>query len=1212
MKKNYFSSNWLIQMSFFVAISLISSNSSMAYHGTTENLFSLPYVSSQENPLEIKVSINVKNVTLSQFINELQKKVGNRAYLNLSLDDINDTKADITVNYSSAPIGQILDDVLLKRKLTYTRKGNVLAIIKVADKEIPSVKILVVDEENATPMSGATILVTGVNQGAISDKTGVGILKNIKEGSAVEISMVGYKTQTIYIKSGVATITVKMKTEMVDISEVVVTGYQVIDKRLSTSSVVSIMAEDVLEPVGMTIDNMLQGKIAGMSVMNQSSTVGAAPKIRIRGSSSILGNREPVWVVDGIILDDPVPLDPTMLNSLDQVNLVGNAISSLNPEDIERIDILKDASATAIYGVKAANGVIVITTKRGKKGPASIRYSTAMNVIERPKSSQMYLMNSKERIEVSEEMHNRGLEYYGFSPKGLGYEGALQELWDGQIASDQFYSKVQKLKNTNTDWYKELFRNSFSHAHTISVSGATDVVNYYFSLGYSSQTGTPIHESGDRLNFMANVDVKVSKRINMRLGLNSSTSEDKRPHYSVDLNEYAYNTSRAINLYNEDGSLLFYDQQEAYPGTPNLIYNIKNELNNTGQKQNQQGYNANLNANFNIAKGLDLNAILAYSTMSTRDESYITEQSYYASELRETVYGYKFPNPNVNTSSDYKNYAENRNSLPVGGILESDDYRNATYNGRVSLSFNRTFAEMHSVSVTGGAEIRSSTYNGVEEEVWGYLPERGKQIAKIDYGTWTNFRKEQLDRKPKFLDTKSNTMSYYGTAAYAYDSRYIVSANIRGDASNKLGMDKTARFLPIWSFSGRWNIDREKFFESVTWISALAVRASYGIQGNVTDAHNPNLLISLGTIDNLSDEYISTVATLPNKGLLWEKTNSFNVGLDFSFLNGAIRGTFEYYNKQGRDQLISTEVAPANGSKSVTLNAGDITNRGWELSLSTTPIDTKNFTWNLNFNTSQNKNKITNQGNVAYGRTDYIAGSIMRNGMAVNSFYSYQFDKLDNTGFPTFLGTAERDKDGNLITEKERAFAQVFKYSGKREADFTGGINTSFRYKFISFNALFSLSLGAKMRLNKLFPNDNFRLPYPQTNMQVEFVDRWRKPGDELITNIPALTDRVASVVPDGAMRYAYDNYWSMYDNSDLRVVSANFLRCRTMSLSVVIPSSLTRSFYCRNASLSFGVSNPFVIKSKALNGRDPEATELGYGALPPLRTYSMSLSLSF
>lgn len=1193
------------------AVAILTCNLSVAgtvYASTSGSWMQL--LQQQSNsPLKIQVSLDVKNLTLTQFIKELQKKVGTNAYFNMPIDGLTNNNADITIK-ETASLEKILNDVLTKRKLTYAIDGKVFMITKVDAKVFPQVTFNVIDAGTNEPVIGATVIVNNTSIGAICDDKGRAILRNIKEGAEIEISMVGYKSTKVNVKTN-NIITIKLVQETLQVADVVVTGYQVMDKRMSTSSIVSLKGEDVIESVGMSIDQMLQGKVAGMSVMSQSSTVGAAPKIRIRGSSSIVGSREPVWVVDGIVLEDPVKLDPTLLNSPDYVNLVGNAISSLNPEDIDRIDVLKDASATAIYGVKAANGVIVITTKRGKQGPPSVRYSLAMNVIERPRASQMFMMNSADRIDVSQELHERGLEYQGFTPRSVGYEGALQDLWDGKINDSQFNLRVKSLKESNNDWYKELFRNSFSHSHSLSVSGANEKVNYYISVGYSDQMGSPKTEKGDRLNFMSNVDIKFSERLTARLGLSASSSSDERPHSAISLNKYAYYTSPTIPARNADGSLFFYDAKDAYPKTPNLPYNILNELDESSNTTKQLGYNANLNLSYKITSWLNLNAIVAYGGTTSKSEEYFTEKTFQASEIRKTAYGFKFANTSKD-NPDYVNYVDNINSLPFGGVLNADDYINNMYNGRASLSFNKIFASKHSVSADVGGEIRSTNYSGVTSETYGYMPDRGKSTVTVDHTLYKQYTKDEMGRHPKYTDTRDNTMSYYATASYGYDMKYILSVNVRGDASNKLGMDKTARFLPIWSIAGRWNIEQESFMKSAEWVNGLAIRSSYGLQGNVTDAHNPNMLIKFGTLDSKSEEYETVLSSLPNRGLLWEKTESFNLGLDFSLLNSRIRGTFEYYSKLGKNQLISALVAPSNGGSIVTVNAGDISNKGWEFTLATTLVKTRDFGWDLSFNTSKNRNRITGANEIPYSYMDYTSGTIIRNGSAVNSFYNYMFSGLDNTGWPTFKGTEERDENGNVWGSKEIAFARVFAYGGKREADLTGGINTSLSYKWISLSAQFSLSLGAKTRLNNLFDKGNFKLPYPHENMQSEFVNRWRKPGDEAYTNIPALTDRVGSLVPDGPMKEAYKSVWQMYDNSDLRTVSANFLRCRSLSVLISIPSSWTNKFYCKAASFSLGVNNPFVIKSKSLNGRDPEQIDLANGVLPPLRTYSMSLSLSF
>lgn len=399
-------------------------------------------------------------------------------------------------------------------------------------------------------------------------------------------------------------------------------------------------------------------------------------------------------------------------------------------------------------------------------------------------------------------------------------------------------------------------------------------------------------------------------------------------------------------------------------------------------------------------------------------------------------------------------------------------------------------------------------------------------------------------------------------------------------------------------------------------ITSLGIRSSYGIQANVTDAHNPNMIIGLGAIDTKSEEYKASLVSLPNHGLRWEKTYSFNIGVDFDLFKGKLSGVFDYYMKKSTDQLLSVEVTSTNGGKIVTINGGDLKNQGWDFSLSATPIKTKNVTWGLTFNTSKVYNEVQNATERIPTYSDYLSGSIVKNGYALNSFYSYRFGGLNDKGYPVFLGVSDHDEEGNLtVTTREQAFASALKYSGKREADLTGGLTTYFKVKNLSVNFMFALSLGAKVRLNDLYEGDNFKLPYPHQNMGTEFLDRWQNPGDE--TDIPVLTDEYLSFYNqcDNKTKIMDDvasNYWQMYNNSDLRVVSANFLRCRSISMSYSIPNNIVKKMYLKSMSFSLSVSNPFVIKAKGLKGRDPEQVTLGSGTIPPQQTYSFMLNVTF
>ena len=583
---------------------------------------------------EGKININVKDASVKEVL-EVLKKYNYRLVYSTAVIDA--CKKKITLDMKKVTPSQVLDEIFKETNLVYKIEGNLITI-KEVKKDESLVAQGVVKDENGEPIPGVSVLIKGTVTGTATDNKGNFQLK-VAKNSALIFSFLGMETKTVFVETETP-MQVVMKEMNNEMDEVVVTGFQVLKKRESTSSIVSLKAEDIIEPVGTSIDQMLQGKVPGMSVMQMTSTVGAAPKIRIRGSSTIIGNREPVWVLDGVVLEDPVKLDATELNSMDRVNLIGNAISGLNPEDIERIDVLKDASATALYGTKAANGVIVITTKRGKLGDPSIRYSTSMSFIERPSYDELFMMNSKDRIEVSEEMHRRGLEFTGFTPKNVGYEGALLRLWGNEISLDQFYKEVKKMKETNTDWFDLLFRNSFSHSHTLSVSGANDRTDYYFSVGYSNQRGAPLQEQGERYSFMSNLGFKVSPKFRVNVSLSASISRTDRP--TEDLFQYAYTTSRAIPAFNEDGSYAFYDKSvlQASPIQVPLTYNVFNELDYSGSYNKTRSINTNITLDYKLSSLLSVGAVLSYNTGENESVSYWDERTYKVSTYRGVPYGY--------------------------------------------------------------------------------------------------------------------------------------------------------------------------------------------------------------------------------------------------------------------------------------------------------------------------------------------------------------------------------------------------------------------------------------------------------------------------------------------------------------------------------------------------------------------------------------------
>lgn len=1150
------------------------------------------------------VTVKVRDAGVREVLELLRKQDYRLVYTSA---EINACDKKITLDLQHVPVEEVLRETFSNTSFAFRVEKNLITVWLAAAEDYVTAQGVVRDKKGE-PLPGVTVLVKGTRTGTSTNAKGEYSIR-VKKNTALVFTCIGMENQEVTVKSE-ERVEVMMKASSTEMKEVVITGYgPPVDRNKLTSSVFSVKVEDVIEPVGSHLDQMLQGKIPGMAVLQQTSTVGAAPKIRIRGSSSISGNREPVWVLDGVIMENPVKLDAAELNSMDRVNLIGNAISGLNPEDIERIDILKDASATAIYGVKAANGVIVITTKRGKPGPPAVNYSTSMSVVGRPDVKDMHLMNSAERIEVSEEMHRRGLQYVGYTPSGMGYEGALQDLWDNKIGMEEFDRRVKALKEMNVDWFKYLYRNAFSQNHTLSVSGAGEKISYYFSAGYSNQQGAVLNEKGERYSFMSNLDLHASSKFHAMASFGGSISSNERPHSSIDILQTAYYTSPAVPAYHADGSYAFFDKSPGYHGTPNLYYNIFHELQTTGQSDETRSINTNLTLDYSLVEWLKLSGIFSYNTAVNTREEYADEDSYYVSSLRKTVYGYRFNTAQY--AQAYRDWKEHEAKLPFGGVLDQNDTRNNAYTARVSLAFDKSLGD-HNLSAFCGIDVHSSSYSGKSQTVYGYMRGRGKNVTWIDPKEYDAYRKATENLVPRFTDSRDNTLSYYGSVGYIYKGKYILNANVRGDASNKLGQDKDARFLPIWSVSGRWNLTDEAFMMPLEKVlSSFSVRSSFGLQGNVTDAHNPNMIIGLGAFDSRAEEYKAGLVALPNPGLKWEKTASFNIGCDFSFFYGALSGSFEYYTKKGKDQLLSVTLSAVNGATSATINGGDVHNSGWELSLSAVPIKTKHVTWSLNFNTSKNRNEVKNAGDRIYDYTAYLSGNLVQNGYALNSFYSYRFGGLDGRGLPVFLGTDYKDEDGNiLIHNRDEAIASALVYSGRREPLVSGGLSSHLRLYQFSFNFLFSVQWGNKIRLNELY-GPNFRLPYPQQNMQDEFVNRWRAPGDEQYTDIPVLTDEPSRVYPGGELDKICTDRWEMYDNSDLRVVSGNFIRCRSIAVSYHLPDRILSRTCLKNLTLGLGVSNPFVIRSKALKGRDPEQVTMGSHTIPPQQTWGFNLSVT-
>ncbi|MCT4644699.1 MAG: SusC/RagA family TonB-linked outer membrane protein [Carboxylicivirga sp.] len=1136
------------------------------------------------------------NATLVEVFEDLKEQSGFGI-----LYKLHELEADVRVNLDkeNATVQEVLNEVLRNTDMHFKLQDDVIVIYKektafIQKKDDKLIKGKILDE-NGDPLPGANIIVQETGSGTITDTKGEFVLNVKTLPVTLNVTFIGFETKKIKLENN-EYLKLKLISALNDLMEVVVTGYGEIEKRKLSSSVSTIKGEDVIELGTSNVDQMLEGKIAGLVSMENTGTPGAAPKIRIRGNSSITGNREPLWVVDGIILDDPVEISAAELNSADHVNLIGNAISSLNPEDIERIDVLKDASATAIYGTKAANGVIVVTTKKGKGGGMNVRYTNRFSIKTRPNYDQLNLMNSADRIAVSHEIYERGLEYLTL-PAPTSYEGALYDWQNHNITFEQFQAQVTKFQKQNTDWFDLLFENSLSQKHNVSFSGSSGKVNYYTSLSYQDDQGTVIGEEYKKYNAFTKLNFRFNEKLNLQLTMRVADSNRDYLHSSIDAYKYAYNTSRALAPYDENGDLLFYNRSRGNKSTY-LQYNVLNEIAHSGREIENRSWNLSSFLKYQIYDWLSFENTMGYNVSNTTEEAYVDNQTYYISKLRKC---------NLADFDVFDQELAKESVMPFGGILKRNTTSNSSYTFRNAIRLKKRFKK-NELNVNLGNEIRSNSYNGYNFTRGGYYPNRGLTFAQIDqtrYPKYTSWVKYHPDNA---IDNVQNYLSYYATFIYAYDNRYSVNFNYRTDGSNAFGQAESNKFLPVYSTSFRWNGHNESFLENVNWLSQLSLRGSYGIQGNVHPSMTPNLIVKQQPIDPVSTEFGSSIVRLPNPKLRWEKTKTYNIGLDLGLFKNKFTLTAEYYHKKGEDQIISKRVSKISGVNSIAINAGDIVNKGYELAINATLLQKKDFLLSTNIIGFKNTNEVLTSNNEdTYTYHDYVSGNAYLPGNPVDGFYSYRFGGLDKRGLPTFEGIDPEDG-----ATKEERFEKMFVYSGQRTPDVSGSFSLFAKYKRFRINCLFAYSLGAKVRLNNLYSNSGQRLAQPYQNMTADFVNRWRREGDEQHTIIPTLSSEPMSINFSGYDEFIGDSFWQMYNQADMRVVSADYLKLNNVSISYDLGRGVCEKLKVKHITLKAEGRSLHTWASKELNGQDPDHASFGFNTVPTTPTYSFGVDIKF
>lgn len=1094
----------------------------------------------------------------------------------------------------------------------------VLSLISLSAISQITVKGIVISADDNEPIIGATISVKNDKSIATAtDFDGKFTLKVPSKKSIIVVSYIGMKQTEVTPTDG--EMKIAMESNSQQLGEVVVTGMQKMDKRLFTGATTQIDASKAKIDGMADISRSLEGRVAGVSVQNVSGTFGTAPKIRVRGATSIYGNSKPLWVVDGVVMEDAVEISADALSSGDAVTLISSAIAGLNADDIESFQILKDGSATSIYGARAMAGVIVVTTKKGQSGKTSINYTGELTMRLKPSYRDFNICNSQEQMGIYKEMEAKGwLEFASIAKaSSSGVYGKMYQLIDSYENGGYGLPNTEMAKSAhlrgaeyrNTDWFDNLFRNTIMQNHSVSLSGGTDKGRFYTSLSAMLDPGWTRSSSVQRYTFNANGSYDISRTLRVTLLTSDSYRKQRAPgtlsqdidvvsgevKRGFDINPYSFalNSSRTLEQYTK--------YTRNYTG-----FNIFDELDNNYMDIGVTDMKFQMELNWKPVDGLELNVLGAYRYQRSVQEHHVKDHSNQANAYRAGI------DPEDATIRDLNPYLytnpENENALPEtvlpkGGIYYNDTYSVSQYDLRATAQYNKTFSNTHIMNVFAGIEVNSTDRNKTNFQGWGFCYDNGN-MPFVDY----NLFKQQVEENSSYygyVPTYRRNFATFGTATYSYRGKYILNGTIRYEGTNKLGRSRSARWLPTWNVSGAWNMHEESWFENPV-LSHATLKASYSLTAESGPDYVSNAIAvinpykpwrPLASVQEIGLE----LKDLANDELTYEKKHEFNVGVDLGFINNRINLSGDYYIRNNYDLIGEIYTEGCGGQTMKYANVASMKSHGVEFMLTTRNIQTKDFTWTTDLTFSYSKNEITD----LEGRSNVIqlvSGSgYAKKGYPVRSLFSIPFVGLNNEGLPQFIN----EKGEVTITDinfQEFDKTGYLKYEGPSDPPISGGFGNTLNWKGFHFNLFLTYSFGNKVRLNPIFSNEYDDM----MAMPKEFKNRWTMPGDENFTNIPVIASKRQDKNNDHL-----DIAYNAYNYSTERIADGGFIRLKEISVSYDLPQSFLKSLRISTASVKLQATNLFLLYSDSkLNGQDPEFFNSGGVATPSPKQFTFTLRL--
>ncbi len=1143
-----------------------------------------------------RITISEKNAPLVKIFSEIKKQAGvSFAYLESTIAEAK----RVSVNIKNGTIEQVLDSCLKNQNLSYVIIDRTVVVRPATEQmkveqplPLQNIKGRVVNEKNE-PVPGVTVTVKGTKIATSTNERGEFELSNIQDNATLVFTGTNIETTETNVKGrSFISLTAQTKVSQNEDIKIIKTGFQDIEKSKLIGDIGVVSGDELREmPSVGSFEKSLSGRVAGLYIRSNSGRPGESGTVQIRGINTLTGNREPLWILDGM------PLQTGEVST--NVNeLLTRGLGNIPPEDIESITILKDATASAIYGSRAANGVIVVTTKQGHSGKDYLSYSGRYSVSEVP-NNKFNFMNTSEKINFERSLFSDFKDGYGGRVVGI-----LNSVEKGNITESEGENQIDQLSKINTDWMKVIMRNAATQSHVLSLSGGTNKTQYYGSLNYSKSDGVLRTNKYENAGFNMKLSNYIRKNLLIRLNLYSTLKRNKEGQSVVDPFTYASFANPYERPYNDDGSyapdltyvLTSADVTDAYSGYDH--FNILNELNNNTKTDIYGNIRGQLGVEYKFLKYFRYTGtgVFNYATGNSSDES---APGTYRSKMNNWM---KFVFPGIYTSGIPDAYNN--------GFLKESSARAKDFTVRNTLEFNKSFNK-NFVQALVAEEFGGNTNYQFYNLNPVYYPDSRVAGYPEMYSYFSSTRLN-LSALGSTGFTQQKFASFISSASYTYDNRYVFNASFRSDGVSILG--NANQFSPLWSAGVQWNAHNEEFLKNSETISRLTFHLGFGYTGSINSKGiYPFSYYDVNTSGSTYDGILyANSITYGNPVLRWERKQNKDAGMELSLFRGRFNVEFNYFDEKVIKLLDQVHVPASSGRTSTFENASSLSNIGYELALRAEIIKNKRFLWEVRGNIASYKNKVLAtyySSTPSQGQTELNFDTKFVQGFPVDSWFGLKYAGIDpNTGHVMAWARKQIQnlKDGNVFYTYEDQKIDVTStsyneivtnyrpyYLGSKQPDFYGGFQNRVTYNNWEAFVAFSFASGNKiLGFNERYSTPDARnsdTKISRLNRLKENENRWRSPGD--ITDIPQY--------------YLNTNAFnSVFTDYDLE--SGSYLKCQSISISYRLPRTLLGNFALTNARIGVAATNLFTVTY--YSGIDPETqTAFGY---PNTRMYSVSLEI--